>query len=81
MKCFKYHEEKSKSCQKKDCRFWIDAKASQNCCINAAKKTDNTTLEEIGHIFKVTRMRICQIEKKAIKKIQNMVLKKKKQAQ
>ena len=81
MKCFEYHKEKRNLCQKKECRYWINCKSSQNCCINAAEKSDNTTLEEIGNIFKVTRMRICQIEKKAISKIQNIILKKKKQAQ
>ena len=29
------------------------------------------TLQEIGDIFNVTRMRICQIEKKIINKIMN----------
>ena len=43
---------------------------------NAAKEVKNTTLEDIGNIFKVTRMRICQIEKKAIKKIKSIILKK-----
>jgi DNA-directed RNA polymerase sigma subunit (sigma70/sigma32) len=46
----------------------MNAKNSNNCCINY--KSDNKiTLEEIGNIFDVTRMRICQIEKNAIKKI------------
>ena len=34
------------------------------------------TLEEIGNMFNVTRMRICQIEKKALAKIRSMVLNK-----
>ena len=73
MKCFEYHEEKRKFCLKKECRYWINCRESQNCGINAAKKSDNTTLEEIGNIFQVTRMRICQIEKYAIKKIREHV--------
>ena len=32
------------------------------------------TLEEIGNIFKVTRMRICQIEKRAIEKIKEKLI-------
>jgi RNA polymerase primary sigma factor len=31
------------------------------------------TLEEVGHIFKVTRERIRQIEAKAVRKLQNPV--------
>ena len=76
MKCFEYHKEKRKFCQKTNCRYWIEKENSQNCCINAAQEEGNSTLEDIGHIFKVTRMRICQIEKKAIKKIQSIILKK-----
>ena len=76
MKCFDYHKEKRKFCQKTDCRYWIEKENSQNCCINAAKDSGNTTLEEIGYIFKVTRMRICQIEKKAISKIKSIIAKK-----
>ena len=76
MKCFEYHKEKRKVCQKTDCRYWIEKPDDQNCCINAAKEVKNTTLEDIGNIFKVTRMRICQIEKKAIKKIKSIILKK-----
>lgn len=76
MKCFEYHKEKRKYCQKLNCRYWIEHRLHQNCCINAAAESKNSTLEDIGNIFKVTRMRICQIEKKAIDKIKNIILKK-----
>ena len=33
------------------------------------KGTDGMTLQEIGDIFSVTRMRICQIEKKILSKL------------
>jgi DNA-directed RNA polymerase sigma subunit (sigma70/sigma32) len=34
---------------------------------------DKITLQDIGDIFKVTRMRICQIEKNAIKKLKDKI--------
>ena len=74
MKCFDYHKEKRKFCQRMQCRYWIKCENSQNCGINASGSLKNMTLEEIGNIFNVTRMRICQIEKKALKKIQSLIL-------
>ena len=38
-----------------------------------ASNKDKWTLEKIGNIFGVTRMRICQIEKRAIEKIQKLI--------
>ena len=73
MKCFDYHKKNKVSCNKKICRYWLDNKNNQNCCILSAKE-DKFTLQDIGEIFDVTRMRICQIEKIAIKKIKEKVL-------
>jgi DNA-directed RNA polymerase sigma subunit (sigma70/sigma32) len=42
-----------------------------NCTIVAAKEGP-MTLQQIGDIFGVTRMRICQLEKKILKKISNI---------
>ena len=69
MKCFDYHDQTKKICEKINCRYWIDSKDSQMCCINLCKKSRNFTLEDVGKLFGVTRMRICQIEKAAIKKL------------
>jgi len=75
MKCFEYNKKCNLVCQKKSCRYWIDLKNNQNCCINAAKDESESkfTLQDIGNIFNVTRMRICQIEKMAIKKIKEKI--------
>ena len=69
MKCYDYHKINNKNCSKKDCRYWIQSKKCKNCCIITAKENESLTLEDIGNIFSVTRMRICQIEKIAVSKI------------
>ena len=78
MKCFKYNQSKSKECNKKKCRYWINSKNYQNCCLIASNlnhdNNEKFTLQDIGDIFKVTRMRICQIEKIAIRKIKDRLL-------
>ena len=76
MKCFEYNKQCNKICAKNECRYWIDLKNYKNCCIIAAGEESNLngekfTLQDIGDIFKVTRMRICQIEKIAVKKIKD----------
>jgi len=72
MKCFDYHNKTKKSCEKINCRYWIECKDAQMCCINLCKNSSNLTLEDVGKIFGVTRMRICQIEKAAIKKLNSV---------
>ena len=74
MKCYEYHKMKNKKCKNKKCRYWIDVSELNSCTIVGASSKHNITLEDIGKIFKVTRMRICQIEKKAIEKIKNIIL-------
>ena len=73
MKCFEFCEMKKTCCQKENCRYWINSKKYQMCCLIASKNS-SMTLEDIGKIFNVTRMRICQIEKRAIEKIKNILL-------
>ena len=76
MKCFEYNNRQKISCQKSSCRCWIQSKQNSNCCLVAADsrnkiEEEKFTLQDIGDIFKVTRMRICQIEKIAIKKLKD----------
>ena len=70
MTCFKAHKECKRSCENSGCRYWIDHENSQNCTINASSNGP-MTLQQIGEIFGVTRMRICQIEKTILKKLVN----------
>ena len=72
MKCFKYYAQSGKECQKKSCRYWINCKQDQNCTINGATKGPKT-LQDIGDIYNITRMRICQIEKQILSKIKKRV--------
>lgn len=71
MKCFLHNKKFSKQCEKKDCRYWMKSSKCQNCCLIGSENLDlkSITLQDVGEIFGVTRMRICQIEKLAIKKI------------
>ena len=59
-------------CNNKDCIYWYKNGSNKNCIINASNEK-NHTLQEIGDIFGISRMRICQIEKKAINKIQKQI--------
>jgi hypothetical protein len=64
--CFKAHSDLGVECKKTDCRYWQEMKEKKhrNCVILAANDGP-MTLQEVGDIFSVTRMRICQIEKLA----------------
>jgi DNA-directed RNA polymerase sigma subunit (sigma70/sigma32) len=68
MKCFEFCNKKSIECKNKNCRYWIEHTESKNCTVIAAH-LGPMTLQQIGEIFGVTRMRICQIEKKILSKL------------
>ena len=62
--CFKACAQLNAACKNDECRYWkeMDNKSHHNCVILAAKDGP-MTLQQVGDIFNVTRMRICQIEK------------------
>ena len=66
LSCFRAHSEAGAACEKTECRYWQEMKEEKhhNCVILAAEDGP-MTLQEVGDIFNVTRMRICQIEKLA----------------
>ena len=72
-KCFKAHSIHKVNCQKKNCRHYINNIDSFNCVI-IASQNGPYTLQKIGKIYGLTRMRICQIEKSIIQKIKNLIL-------
>ena len=69
--CFEAHKKFKKNCNKKNCRYWHDLGESNNCIINKSNSKPHT-LQEIGDILGITRMHVCQIEKRIIKKLKDL---------
>jgi hypothetical protein len=66
--CFSEHNRYQIPCPKSSCRYWHENTDYQNCMVIAANDGPKT-LQQIGDIFEVTRMRICQVEKLIFKKL------------
>jgi len=73
VKCYEFFKSKDTPCKKEDCRHWIDLDKCNNCVI-IGSETGPMTLQSIGDIFGITRMRVCQIEKKILAKIKPSIL-------
>jgi len=71
--CFSNCKSANSGCKNKSCRAWFKSEENLNCTILAAE-SGPMTLQKIGDLFGLTRMRICQIEKNAIKKIKETFL-------
>lgn len=68
--CFNEHDKRGISCSKKTCRQWMNSPEYLNCAVIAANKNDDgLTLQQIGDIFDITRMRVCQLEKASLQKL------------
>ena len=63
--CFKLDT----SCPNKDCGMWINCEEDYNCTHGAVLNNGKLTLREIAERIGVSFVRVCQIEKKAIKKL------------
>ncbi len=63
--CYEKNSRKGTDCGRRDCRYWISHPGAVNCTLVAAAKGP-MTLQEIGEIIGVTRMRVCQLEKKIL---------------
>lgn len=70
--CYEIYKELNKTCDKKKCRYWHDLNGNSNNCILNKSECNSHTLQEIGDLLNLTRMRVCQIEKGIIKKIKNI---------
>ena len=71
--CFANCKSNDLDCKNKKCRAWFECAEYNNCSI-LASNDGPMTLQKIGDLFKLTRMRICQIEKNAIAKIREMII-------
>lgn len=67
-KCYDAVTDHPVACQRRSCPQWIDHQDGKNCMVITTKKGP-LTLHEIGKIYGLTRMRICQIEKTIYEKI------------
>lgn len=69
--CFAAHAKHDVDCQRKKCPHWIPHPEGHNCVMIAAQEGPHT-LQKIGQIYGLTRMRICQIEKSIFEKIRKV---------
>jgi len=70
--CFEAVEEAGIKCQRTSCKQWIDFEQGKNCTV-ITTQAGPLTLNEIGKIYGLTRMRICQIEKNIYQKIRSFI--------
>jgi len=69
-KCFQVHEKWCVSCDKTDCRNWMDYEEDLNCAIVCARKFENgLSLREVADRMGVSFPRVSQIEHAAFKKL------------
>lgn len=68
--CFSILSQNKTTCLRSQCPHWINNPDGQNCVMISASNGPHT-LQEIGKIYGLTRMRICQIEKGIYKKIKD----------
>ena len=73
MKCYDICKESPRDCKNSECRHWVDSSDCKNCVI-IGSADGPMTLQQIGDIFGITRMRVCQIEKKILSKIKPSIL-------
>jgi hypothetical protein len=69
--CFAIHAQAKVDCQRKRCPHWINFSEGHNC-VHIAAQNGPHTLQRIGQIYGLTRMRICQIEKAIFEKIRKV---------
>lgn len=71
--CYEAVDRCNSMCERKSCKQWIDFNEGRNCLL-ITTQAGPLTLNEIGKIYGLTRMRICQIEKNIYQKIRNFIL-------
>lgn len=71
--CWEVCQAQDLTCNKRSCRYWIKGqKEFKNCTLIAASEGP-FTLQKVGDLLGLTRMRVCQLEKRAIAKIESLL--------
>lgn len=72
MTCYEIHARSKTLCGKTTCKFHIaTAHKYGNCTLNAA--LEPRTLEEVGNLLSLSRMRVCKIEKYVREKCRDLL--------
>ena len=66
--CYERNLRCRTTCDSRACRHWIAHKGGLNCTLIAAS-AGQLTLQQIGEIIGVTRMRVCQLEKRILDEV------------
>ncbi len=66
--------EEKKACEETGCRQWIDYCKDFNCSHIAVKKNGSMTLQEVAKRLHLSHVRISQVEKEALRKLQKKIL-------
>jgi hypothetical protein len=71
MKCYDQCENQRQSCNRRECRLWIDYEQDLNCTVIAVNNHPDSrmTLREVADRLGVSFVRIKQIEEKALSKL------------
>jgi len=61
------------SCEKSECRMFIDYEQDNNCSLVAIYQNGPMTLDEVSKRLKISLVRVSQIEKEAMKKLSKRI--------
>ena len=61
------------SCDKEECRMWINYREDQNCSLVSIYQNGSMTLEEVAKRMQISFVRVSQIEKQALKKLSKRI--------
>ena len=64
------------SCGEKTCRMWVEYDDDLNCAQISIKKNGPMTLKQVGERLGISYVRVTQIEKEALKKLEKNRFKK-----